>query len=43
MKTEVFFNYNYFYPKYGTQQACPYGYNTYVSNQHVLFGKERKK
>ena len=23
MKTEVLFNHNYFYPKYGTQHACP--------------------
>ena len=35
MKTEVLLNHNNFYPKYGTQHACPYGYNTYDSNQHV--------
>ena len=39
MKTEVRFNHNNFDPKYGTQHACPYGYNTffftYGSNQHV--------
>ena len=35
MKIEVLFNQNYFYPKYGTQHACPYGYTTYGSNQHV--------
>ena len=34
MKTKVLFNHNNFYPKYGTQHACPYGYNTYGSNQH---------
>ena len=30
-----FYNHNNLYPKYDTQQACPYGYNTYGSNQHV--------
>ena len=35
MKTEVLFNPNNFYPKYGTQHACPYGYNTYGINQHA--------
>ena len=30
MKTEVLFNHSNFYPKYGTQHACPYGYNTYM-------------
>ena len=32
MKTEFLFDHNNFYPKYGTQHACPY--NTYGSNQH---------
>ena len=35
MKTEVLFNHNNFYLKNGTQHACPYGYNTYDSNQYV--------
>ena len=30
-----FYNHNNFYPKRGIQRACPYGYNTYGSNQHV--------
>ena len=30
MKTEVLSNHKYFYPKYGTQHACPYGYYTYM-------------
>ena len=34
MKTEVLFNHNDFYPKYGTKHACTYGYNTYGSNKH---------
>ena len=38
-----FYNHNDLYPKCGTQHACPYGFNTYGSNQHVLFGEERKK
>ena len=28
MQAEVLFNHNGFYTKYGTQHACPYGYNT---------------
>ena len=35
MKIEVIFNHNNFYPKYGTQHACPCGDNIYGNNQHV--------
>ena len=38
---EVLFNHNNFYPKYWTQHVCPYGYNTYGSNQHIKFGEDR--
>ena len=42
METEVPFNPNNIYPKYGTQHAFPYRYNTYESNQHVKFCVGRK-
>ena len=40
MNTEILFNHNNFYLKYGTQYACPYGYNTYGMSS--LAKKENK-
>ena len=42
-ETEVLSNHNNFYPKYGTQHACPHGYNTYmvVISMSCLATKEK--
>ena len=42
MKTEILFNYNNFYPKYGTQQACPYDYNTHGTISMSSLTKKEK-
>ena len=43
MKTEVLSNHNNFYPKKGTQNACPHGYNTFivVISMSFLMTKEK--
>ena len=43
MKTEVLFNHNNFCLKYGTQHACPYGYNTYVVISMSSLAKKENK